>query len=99
MCLVAIASGVEDVAGFSLIQRRSVDAFRGRIFSTFSTIGLIANAIAFAIAGLIVQSFGPRSVFALSGIVSLLCLPLLGVMARGRSSSSAPAGASTVEDI
>jgi len=99
MCLVAIASGVEDVAGFSLIQRRSVDAFRGRIFSTFSTIGLIANAIAFAIAGPIVQSFGPRSVFALSGIVSLLCLPLLGVMARGRSSSSAPAGASTVEDI
>ena len=99
MCLVAIASGVEDVAGYSLIQRGSADAFRGRIFSTFGTVGLIANAIGFAIAGPIVQSFGPRSVFALSGIVSLLCLPFLGVMVRSRSSSAALPGASAVEDV
>jgi hypothetical protein len=31
--------------------------------------------------------------------VSLLCLPFLGVMAKGRSSSAALPGASAVEDV
>jgi MFS family permease len=82
--LVAVASAVEDVAGFSLIQRASADEVRGRVFSTFSTVGLMANAVAFAMAGAIVETFGPRAVFALGGAVSLLCVPLLRRMFRQR---------------
>jgi MFS family permease len=83
--IVAIASGVEDVAGFSLIQRRSADEVRGRVFSTFSTLGLMANAIAFAIAGVIVEAFGPRAVFAIGAIVSAVCLLFLRPMFRGHT--------------
>ena len=82
--LVAVASAVEDVAGFSLIQRASADEVRGRVFSTFSTVGLMANAVAFAVAGSIVETFGPRAVFALGGVVSVLCVPLLRRMFRQR---------------
>jgi MFS family permease len=85
MGLVAAASGVEDVAGFSMMQRRTSDEVRGRVVSTFSTMGLAANAIAFAIAGTIVDMFGPRSVYLLGGIVSALCIPFLVAMARSRT--------------
>lgn len=85
MAVVALANGVEDVAGFSLIQRRSADQVRGRVLSTFSTIGLIANAVAFAIAGPIVEAFGPRSVFVLGGLASAVCVPLLRPMFRDRT--------------
>ena len=82
---VAIASGVEDVAAFSWIQRSAADDVRGRVFSTFQTSGLIANAIAFAIAGTIVDRFGPRSVFVLGAFVSALCIPLLRTLGRRRA--------------
>jgi MFS family permease len=81
--VVAVASGVEDVAGYSLIQRKSVDDVRGRVLSTFSALGLVANAIAFAIAGSIVEAFGPRAVFAVGGVASALCLAFLKPIYRG----------------
>ena len=83
--LVAVANGIEDVAGFSLIQRRSADEVRGRVLSSFSTFGLMANAVAFAVAGVIVEAFGPRAVFALSAVVSALCVPLLRPIFRDRT--------------
>jgi MFS family permease len=83
--MVAIASGVEDVAAFSWIQRSAADDVRGRVFSTFQTSGLIANAIAFAIAGTVVDRFGPRSVFVLGALMSALCVPLLRPLARRRA--------------
>jgi predicted MFS family arabinose efflux permease len=83
--MVAVASGVEDVAAFSMIQRSAADDVRGRVFSTFQTSGLIANAIAFAIAGVIVDAFGPRSVFVLGAVMSALCIPLLRPLARRRT--------------
>jgi MFS family permease len=84
--IVAAASGVEDVAGFSLIQRRAGDEVRGRVLSTFSTVGLMANAVAFAMAGAIVEAFGPRAVFALGGAVSAVCVLFLRPVFRQRSS-------------
>lgn len=83
--LVAVASAVEDVAGFSLIQRGAADRVRGRVLSTFSTVGLMANAVAFAMAGAIVEVFGPRAVFALGAVVSISCLPLVWRMFRHRT--------------
>lgn len=88
MGIVAIANGVEDVAGYSLMQRRSADEVRGRVFAAFGTLGLMANAVAFAIAGPIVEAFGPRSVFALGAVVSALCLPFLRPLFRNASVGS-----------
>jgi MFS family permease len=82
MGVVAVANGIEDVAGYSLMQRRSADEVRGRVFSAFGTLGLMANAVAFAVAGAIVEAFGPRSVFALGAAVSAVCLPFLRPMFR-----------------
>jgi MFS family permease len=93
MGIVALANGIEDVAGYSLIQRRSADEVRGRVFSAFGTLGLMANAVAFAIAGVIVEAFGPRSVFALGAVVSALCLPFLRPMFRIAPVGSQPGGA------
>ena len=68
-----------------MIQRRSADEVRGRVFSTFSTFGLMANALAFAMAGAIVEAFGPRSVFALGALASAACVPFLRPMFRERA--------------
>jgi MFS family permease len=81
--LVAVANGIEDVAGYSLIPRRSTDEVRGRVFSTFGTLGLVANAIAFAVAGSIAEAFGPRSVYAVSAVASLACVFFLRPIYRG----------------
>jgi MFS family permease len=75
--VVAVASGIEDVAGYSLIQRRSSDEVRGRVLAAFGTLGLVANAIAFAMAGSIVEAFGPRAVFAVGAIASALGVAFL----------------------
>jgi MFS family permease len=75
--LVAVASGIEDVAGFSMIQRQVADRVRGRVMSTFGTIGLAANAVAFAIAGSLVELFGPRAIYAISAAASAACIPFL----------------------
>ncbi len=83
--IVALANGIEDVAGYSLIQRGSTDDVRGRVFSTFGTLGLIANAVAFAIAGSIVEAFGPRSIFAISAVASALCVVFLKPIYQARS--------------
>jgi MFS family permease len=91
--IVAAASGVEDVAGFSLIQRRAGDEVRGRVLSTFSTVGLMANAVAFAMAGAIVEAFGPRAVFAIGGAVSAVCVLFLRPVFR-QHTSEIEAGAS-----
>ena len=91
--VVAVANGVEDVAGLSLIQRRSADAVRGRVFSTFSTIGLMANAVAFAMAGAIVEAFGPRAVFALGGVASAACVLFPRPMFRHRTRQLEAGGA------
>jgi MFS family permease len=91
--LLAVANGIEDVAGYSLIQRRSVDEVRGRVFSTFGALGLAANAVAFAIAGSIVEAFGPRSVFAISAVASAACVLFLRPIFQGRSATTAASSA------
>jgi MFS family permease len=64
------------------VNERSASSVRGRVFSAFGTLGLMANAVAFAIAGSIVEAFGPRSVFALGAVASALCLPFLRPLFR-----------------
>jgi hypothetical protein len=45
----------------------------------------MANALAFAMAGVIVDAFGPRAVFALGGAVSAMCVLFLRPMFQQHS--------------
>jgi hypothetical protein len=45
----------------------------------------MANAIAFAMAGAIVEAFGPRAVFAIGGAMSAVCVLFLKPMFQQRT--------------
>jgi MFS family permease len=71
----AIAAGLDaigTVAGYGLIQRRTPDAVRGRVFAAQSAAGLSANMVGFVIVGPLVEVLGPQAVYGLGGIVSIL---------------------------
>ena len=71
----AIAAGLDSigtVAGYGLIQRRTPDAVRGRVFAAQSAAGLSANMVGFVIVGPLIEALGPQAVYGLGGIVSLV---------------------------
>jgi len=72
---------VGTVAGYNLIQRRTPDELRGRVFAAYSMTGMFANMIGFILVGPFVQAFGPRAVYAAGGVLSLFAA---GVFAYGR---------------
>lgn len=81
----AIAAGTDagdEVAGSSIIQRATSDAYRGRVFSAIFTAGLLANAVGFSFTGFLVQALGPRPVYAIAAAGSLVVVPLVFPMIR-----------------
>jgi predicted MFS family arabinose efflux permease len=89
MVIVSTCDGAGTVAGFAFVQRRAPDHVRGRVFAAYSTAGMVANAIAFAIAGFIVDAIGPRGIFLLGAAVAAACAPFLApVFAEERSARS-----------
>jgi MFS family permease len=77
--LVLVASGltaaidaVGTVAGRTIIQRRTADVVRGRVFAAQSSAGLGANMVGFLVVGPLVQAFGPRAVYGLGAGVALI---------------------------
>ena len=73
MAVVATCDALGTVAGFAVIQRRSPDAVRGRVFGTFSTMGLLANAIA----GFLVEWIGARGIYVVGALVAAAASPFL----------------------
>jgi MFS family permease len=82
MAIVATCDGAGTVAGFAFVQRRAADQVRGRVFAAYSTAGMVANAIAFAIAGFIVDAIGPRGIFVLGAAVAAISAPFLAPVFR-----------------
>jgi predicted MFS family arabinose efflux permease len=71
----ALAAGLDaigSVAGYGLIQRRTRDAVRGRVFAAQSAAGLSANMIGFIVVGPLVEALGPQAVYGVGGIVSVV---------------------------
>jgi MFS family permease len=71
----AAAAAIDTVgtaAGYGLIQRRTADAVRGRVFAAYSMAGMIANMVGFLLVGPFVQAFGPRAVYAAGGVLSFV---------------------------
>jgi MFS family permease len=90
------------VAGFSIIQRSTADEVRGRAMSAVFTAGLVAQAFAFIVAGLLVEWLGPRVVYAICGLGSAATIPLWLTMyrtIRRREAIEAQAGSSVTESL
>ena len=76
-------SAVGDVAGFSLIQKRTHDAVRGRVFAAQVTAGLGANMVGFLAVGPLVEALGPQAVYGLGGALALVAVALFVIPTRG----------------
>jgi MFS family permease len=94
--ITAACDSLDDVGGFSIMQRRTSDAIRGRVLGAMLTAGMLANAVGFSFAGFLIEAFGPRGVFVLGAGLALLAspllLPLFREVGRERDVSESPAG-------
>lgn len=83
---VALALGFDafaEVAGYGIIQRRTSDTVRGRVFAALTTMGLLANVVAFSAAGFVVELVGPRGVYAIGAGTAALATLILVPAFRG----------------
>jgi MFS family permease len=83
LALTSVVSTMADVAGDSVVQVRSPDRLRGRTFAAIRGLGWVANTVAFSIAGFLVESMGPRGVYAIGAIAGLVYGAILYLSLRG----------------
>ena len=70
--LAAAMDALGGVAFYGIVQRRSQDAVRGRVFAALAMAGLMANTVGFVIVGPLVEWLGPKAVYALGGVVMVI---------------------------
>jgi MFS family permease len=75
--VAAGTDAVGEVGGLNILQRRTIDALRGRVFGAVTTLGMASNAIGFTFAGFIVRAVGPRWTYGLCALASIAVAPLL----------------------
>ncbi|MDQ6709827.1 MAG: MFS transporter [Candidatus Dormibacteraeota bacterium] len=77
-----VANGIENVASSTLIQEVVPAAMLGRVFGLFGTAASGGSALAYALAGFLIDATSPRLTFIIAGIgalaVALVAGPLLG---------------------
>lgn len=83
LVVTAFFDAITSVAGDSVIQIRTPDQVRGRVFAALQGAGWIANAVAFSIAGFLVEWLGPRGVYGIASIAGLIYGALLFFFLRG----------------
>jgi len=91
LAIVGAANSIEDVAGFTLLQRSVADDALTRVLGLFW--GLAMGAVAFGslAAPALVSALGPRSALLLVGSILPLVTPVAYSRLRGLDRSSAPA--------
>jgi MFS family permease len=72
LAVTSFFNAVADVAGDSVVQVRVPDRLRGRTFAAIRGVGWAANAVAFSLAGILVEHLGPRGVYAIGAVAGLL---------------------------
>ena len=72
LAVTAFFDAITSVAGDSVIQLRTPDRLRGRVFAAVPGLGWIANAVAFSLAGFLVERFGPRRVYKIAAVAGFL---------------------------
>jgi len=83
LTIEGIATGVDNVATDTILQKRVPDAFLGRVFALRFLSYSAGEAIAYSAGGLLVDAVGPRSTYLFAGIATaaagLVVLLLLAV--------------------
>jgi len=96
LCMLAVvgaANSVEDVAGFTLLQRTISDDRLTRVLGLFWGIAMGAVAVGSLVAPLVVDTLGARSAFLLVGAI----LPLVSMAAYSRLTALDRTGARAAE--
>jgi MFS family permease len=84
--LAAGLSSIGDVAGYGIVQRRSPDAVRGRVFAAQASAGLGANMMGFVVVGPLVQALGAQAVYGLGAAISVIATLCFVMPTAGRTS-------------
>ena len=88
-----VATGIDNVATDTILQKRVPEAFLGRVFSIRFLGYSAGEALAYPLGGLLVDAVGPRSTYLLAGIATagaglLVLLALIAVPTRGREEAN-----------
>jgi MFS family permease len=88
----AAIDAIGEVAGTNIIQRRTADAVRGRVFAAQGSAGLAANMVGFVVVGPLVEALGPRAVYGLGAGVAMIAVLafVIPTSARGLTTPSSP---------
>jgi MFS family permease len=83
------ATGIDNVATDTILQKRVPEAFLGRVFAIRFLGYSAGEALAYPLGGLLVDAFGPRSTYLLAGIATaaaglLVLLTMIAVPIRSR---------------
>jgi MFS family permease len=83
------ATGIDNVATDSILQKRVPEAFLGRVFSIRFLGYSAGEALAYPLGGLLVDTVGPRSAYLLAGIATataglLVLLTMIAIPIKGR---------------
>jgi MFS family permease len=83
------ATGIDNVATDTILQKRVPEAFLGRVFSIRFLGYSAGEALAYPLGGLLVDAVGPRSTYILAGIATaaaglLVLLAMIALPIRGR---------------
>jgi MFS family permease len=91
--LAALIDAFGTVGGSVLVQRSTPDEIRARVFGSLSGIGWTANAIAFVVAGFLLEAIGPRWVYAVGASIGAVGAVVLAMLLRPlRDRDAAPPG-------
>ena len=83
-----VATGIDNVATDTILQKRVPEAFLGRVFSIRFLFYSAGEALAYPTGGLLVDAVGPRSTYLLAGFATaaaglLVLLALVAVATKG----------------
>jgi MFS family permease len=83
------ATGIDNVATDTILQKRVPEAFLGRVFSIRFLGYSAGEALAYLAGGLLVDAVGPRSTYILAGLATaaaglLVLLAMIAIPTRGR---------------
>jgi MFS family permease len=92
--VAGVGNGVENVASATLIQSTVPREMLGRVFGLLGTAAFTGSALAYVLAGLLLDRIGPRATFIVGGAGALLALAILAPAfwrARPLDAQSVPA--------
>ena len=91
--VMGTSDGLTMVAETGIMQRRTPDAVRSRVMAAFEAVVSLGLAVAYLLAGPVLDHFGPQVTYRIGGISALAAALLLVPMLRLRSGGSGPAAA------